>query len=469
MTKRIIAVIAAAIMLLPVVSAGVLATPRIEMADVVVIGAGGAGLNAAVTAADNGAKVIVLEKMPVIGGNTILLGGFYNSADPERQDKQGIKDSPELHMQQTLAAGDNRANPALVKVLCENALDGLHWYESLGMKFADQVFQGYGALYPRSHPTVPNEQGRGYIRVLNNAAKSRNIPIYLNTRATGLIRDGKDGRVYGVAAVDKSGNERMFLSKTVVIATGGFSANVEMRSKYDPRFDASVGTTNHPGATGDGIIIAQEIGADVVGMDYIQCIAVAGGLTTLDVGAMVYVNTNGDRFADEGARRDVLTEAVLRQPGKKCWVITDEMSQKAYDVDAMVKRGEIVKADSIEELAKKCSLDVAKLTATMDRYNKLVEKKEDEDFGKKVLGQTISHPPFYAGLGEPRVHHTMGGLRINTDAQVLDIHGKVIPGLYAAGEVTGGIHGTNRIGGNAILDITVFGRVAGKNAGLESK
>lgn len=289
------------------------------------------------------------------------------------------------------------------------------------------------------------------------------MSVFLNTRAVALLRDG-NGPVYGVKAVDKSGNEVVLLCKAVVIATGGFSANVEMRSKYDPRFDATVGTTNHPGATGDGIIIAQEIGADVVGMDYIQCIAVSGGLVTLDVGAMIYVNLEGNRFADEGARRDVLTEAVFAQPSKKVWVITDEKSQKAYDVDAMVKKGTQLRADTIEELAAQMRMDPAKLRATMDRYNKFAEAGKDDDFHKGVITQTITHPPYYAGLGQPLVHHTMGGLRINVNAEVLDIHGNTIPGLFAAGEVTGGIHGTNRVGGNAILDITVFGRIAGNSA-----
>lgn len=464
MKNRLVAIFLIALLATSAYGVAAAAKPKAQLYDVVVVGAGGAGLNAAVTAADKGAKVVVIEKMPVVGGNTILMGGFYNCADPERQEKQGIKDSPELHAQQTLAAGDRRGNPDLVRVLCENALDGLKWYESLGVKFADEVFQGYGALYPRSHPTVPNEQGKPYIRALNNAAKSRNVSIMLNTRAVSLLKDGADGPVYGVRAVDKSGKETIFLAKAVVIATGGFSANVEMRSKYDPRFDATVGTTNHPGATGDGIIMAQEVGADVVGMDYIQCIAVMGGLATLDVGAMIYVNLEGDRFADEGARRDVLTEAVFSQTGKKVWVITDEKSQKAYDVDAMVKKGTLVRADTIEELAEKMKMDGAKLIATMDRYNKFAEAGNDEDFHKGSLTQTITHPPYYAGLGQPVVHHTMGGLRINVNAEVLDIHGNVIPGLFAAGEVTGGIHGTNRVGGNAIQDITVFGRIAGNSA-----
>lgn len=442
---------------------------RIVSTDVLVIGTGGAGFNTAVTAAQAKVKVIMLEKMPSIGGATIISGGSMNFPDPVLQKPQGIEDSSDLMFQQTLAAGDNRNDPKLVRTLADNAPALKAWYESLGLKWAERVFEPFGGLFPRGHNSGAVNAGRDYIRVLNDAAKKLNVEIRTGTRAVALLRDGSNGAVYGVRAEDEDGKVT-FLAKSVVIATGGFSGNVEMRMKYDPRLDASFHTTANPSGkavafnTGDGIVMGQHIGANLVGMDYIQLIPWYGGRAIDYVGGDVWVNSDGKRFLNEGGRRDRIADAILAAKGQFCWVITDDQSIKNATVETKLKSGILHKANSVEEMAKVMQVDPKVLQETLDRYNKYAALKQDPDFGKTTFTQLINKAPYYFGIEKENVHFTEGGLQITPNTEVLDIDGKVIPGLYAAGEVTGGVHGTNRAGGNSLAAISVFGRIAGKNA-----
>ncbi|MDR3764766.1 MAG: flavocytochrome c [Acidobacteriota bacterium] len=445
------------------------AQERIISTDVVVIGAGGAGYNAAITAAQAKAKVIILEKMPVVGGATIISGGSMNFPDPKLQEPAGIKDSPEIMYKQMLAAGDYRGDPELVKVFTDHAPELRAWYESLGIQWAGRVFEPFGGLYPRGHNTGAVNAGHDYIRVLNDAAKKLGVEVRTNTRAVALLRDGDHGSVYGVKAEDKEGKVT-FLAKAVIVATGGFADNVELRMKHDPRLDASFHTTANPTgkgvdfATGDGILMGQNIRADVVGMDYIQMIPWAGGRVTDYVGADIYVNSDGKRFVNEGGRRDRIADGILAQKGHFCWVITDDQSVKGSQLEPGLKAGRVHKANTIEEMAKVMEVEPKVLKETIERYNKFAASKQDPDFGKTTFTQLINKPPYYFGIEHENVHFTEGGLRINVNTEVLDLDGKVIPGLFAAGEVTGGIHGTNRAGGNSLAAISVFGRIAGKNA-----
>lgn len=452
-----------------------------KTADVVVVGAGGAGLSAAVSAAEKGATVIVIEKMPVVGGNTIISGGFINAADPKRQPKQNIQDSPQLHFEQTMAAGDFRADPEKVKILTHQAYDAVEWLESHGMKYRDEVFQVYGALYPRSHiPVEP--KGTGYIKVLKAAADKAGVQIFTETRMTDIIREEKSGgRVLGVRAEDSRGQPVYFQAKkAVVLATGGFGANKELRALHDPRM-RELTTTNHSGATGDGILAAMDVGGYPIGMDYIQCnpgpppgrkLRVT---LHLDVSGFIMVDKRGKRFVAEDERRDVIRDAVLNTPEKYGFAVVDDAVFQTYDKITQnttargFETGDAWKAETLEELAGKIGVPSEDFVATVKQYNEYVEKAHDPDFGKnpRNLTKKIQTPPFYACFAGMSVHHTMGGLNINSKTQVLDRKGEVIPGLYAAGEVTGGIHGTNRVGGNALMDIVVFGRIAGKNAAEE--
>ena len=443
-------------------------------ADVVVIGGGNAGLAAAVEASNRGAKVILLEKMAALGGNSIRSGGAFNAADPARQQKQGIEDSPQKHYEQTLAGGDNKGDPELVRTLTEGAPKALAWLEGMGMKFDDKVFTVLGALWPRSHAAI-DPVGTGFIKTLKAAADKNKVQILVDMKADQIIRE--NGRVTGVVAVGKDGKRIRYNAKFgVVLATGGFAANKEMRQKYDARITPNLGTTNHPGATGDGIVMATAIGSGLVGMEYIQMLPLGDpktgaldGWVGFNVEDYIYINKQGKRFVSEAERRDVMTQALIKQTDQFMYIVCDAHSMPTpqtknsfnQTAEQCVKNGTAFTADTIEGLAAKIGVDPAAFRKTVDEYNAGVEAKNDP-FGKKLLGQHIDKAPFYASPRVPTVHHTMGGVRINAKAQVLDAKGAVIPGLFAAGEVTGGIHGTNRLGGNALADTIVFGRIAGQ-------
>lgn len=450
--------------------------------DVVVIGGGGAGLAAAVSANQNGAKVILLEKMPRLGGNTILSGGAYNAVDPKRQEAQGIKDSVEKHITQTYEGGDKLGKPELIKVLAENAYPAIQWLEELGMKFNDQVFTVLGGLWPRAHkPSTP--LGTGFIDTyVKYIDEHKDVQILLDTEATELIVDGN--KVVGVKGKGIDGEVIVKANNGVVIASGGFGANVEMRDKYNKIWPTltNIKTTNHPGATGDGLVIAEKVGASLIGMEHIQLLPMGdpktgslSGNIEQGVENRIFVNKDGNRFVDEGARRDVMTKALMQQKDSYMWVILDKHSYPTGDkknnfnesIDELVSQGRAYKANTLEDLAKQIGVNSDNLVKAVNEFNKAVEKGGKDAFGRTLFADKIDTAPFYAGARVPTVHHTMGGIEINESAQVLDKDGKIIPGLYAAGEVTGGIHGSNRLGGNALADVTVFGKIAGKSAALK--
>ncbi len=454
-----------------------------ETYDVVVVGSGGAGMAAAVKAADQGAKVVVLERLGFPGGNTQLAQGQINAADPVRQPKQGIKDSPELHAKQTLEAGDYRGDPERVRVLCENAYGAITWLESLGMEFQDTVFQMFGGLYPRAH-SPKMVKGQGYIKVLLKALDERKVPILKNVRVTDIIRDTPEsGDVRGVRVETKEGIRYIRARQGVVLAAGGFSANQYLRELHDPRV-AGLGTDNLPNKTaGDVMMAAVRVGGYLVGMDFIQSTpgAPAGKkmkiILNTRVAESIYVDKRGNRIVDEGTRRDVIRDAVLGTPERYAYTLVDNDTYQKYNaavhksVEEGIKINEAWTAPTLKELAVKMGVDPEGLEKGVARYNSFVEKGKDEDFGKapRNLAKKIEHGPFWACYTGMTVHHTMGGLSCNTKAQVLDWQGNVVPRLYAAGEITGGIHGTNRVGGNALLDCFVYGQIAGTNAGQEKR
>ena len=446
--------------------------------DLLVIGSGGAGLTAAVAAKEAGVKnVLVIEKLAFIGGNTMIASGLFNCVDPGRQKPLGIEDSIDLHFKQTLAGGDYRGDPVLVRQLVENAYPALLWLEKHGMKFKDTVYQVYGAMWPRSH--VPAEsKGWGYIKVLSAACDKLGITIQKNTKLVNFYREEpQGGKVLGVGTL-RDGKPYNIEAKAVVLATGGFGANPKLRQLHDQRLNDHVTTTNNEAcSTGEGLLAANEAGAYLVGMDYIQCNPGKPygkkyrGVLHNEVSRYIMVNKDAERFVAEDQRRDVIRDAILAQPDQLAFSVVDvdglttQDQAVQNDIAKMVKEGEAWKADTLEDLGRQMGIDPKKFAATVEQYNQYCKDGKDP-MGKAP--RNASHPivkaPFYACYSAISVHHTMGGVRITKNAEVLDAHSNKIPGLFAAGEVTGGIHGTNRLGGNAIADIFVYGKIAGEHA-----
>lgn len=460
--------------------------------EIVVVGGGGAGLAAAVQANQLGSKVLVLEKMGKVGGNTILAGGALNAVNDRSEQAIAYNDSVEWHYTQTLSGGDYQGDPLLVHTLVSNAWDGVQWLMDLGMEFQDEtagLFTVTGGLWPRAHKPV-EPLGTGFFKTYMNYIDSHdNVDVMLNTRATEILVD-ENGKACGVVATGETGNTvTVKASKGVVVATGGFAANVELRSAYNTQWadlGDSIKSTNHAGATGDGIKMLQKLGADFVQMGNIQLLPLGDPVTGSlsgniehDVETRIFINKEGNRFVNEGGRRDDMTNSLFAQTDAYMWIVMDSDTYPTGDernnfgetANQLVEAGRAVKADTLEELAEKMNVPADTLIAAVTEFNRHAEGGDlagtPDEFGRTLYKTPIDTAPFYAAARIPTVHHTMGGVRINVNAQVLDENGNVIPGLYAAGEVTGGIHGANRLGGNALTDTVVFGRIAGESAHYE--
>ena len=456
-------------------------------ADVVIIGGGGAGLASAIAAHQAGAKkVIVLEKLGILGGSTNVSEGALNAVDPERQTKQGIEDSVQKFYDQTMKGGHNVGTPELVAFLTKHSIDAIHWMESLGVEFKDEVGTATGALWQRSHyPATPS--GNHYIAKFEKFIAGTNgaIEVLTDTQALDIVM--KDGKVAGVKAKHQK-QDVTVNADAVVIATGGFGANVKFRQRVNTGvwkhvvLDNKIGSTNmQKAAQGEGLIMGEKAGAALIGLSDIQlhpCGTPGTGLMEnirTSGRNRVFVNETGARFVNEGAARDVLANAIIEQPNSTYWVVVNNIRYPSRDfVDSngatirdMVALGSVVEANTLEELAQKTGMKVENLKKSIEQYNAVVSGKATDPFGFKAdnkADKLLRSGPWYACKKVPTVHHTMGGLAINVNAQVLNEKGEPIPGLYAAGEVTGGIHGSNRLGGNAIADCMTFGRVAGTQA-----
>ncbi|MGQ5709938.1 flavocytochrome c [Lactobacillus sp. PSON] len=502
--------------------------------DVVVIGAGGAGLAASVRSIEHGKNVILLEKYPQIGGNTTRAGGPMNAADPIWQkhfkalngEKEDLKklasiplenidleyqadfkklqtqiqnyldsnddylfDSTLLHEIQTYLGGKRtdlhgneiHGNYDLVKELVDNVLDSVNWLAGLGVKFdKSQVTMPVGALWRRGHKPV-EPMGYAFIHVLGDWVKNHNGTILLETRAQHLIIE--DGTVTGVVAKKSNGSKITIHAKSVILTSGGFGANTSMVQKYNTywkHIDDNIATTNSPAITGDGIGLGKEADAELVGMGFIQLMPVSDPKTgELFTGLQtppenfIMVNQKGERFVNEFAERDTLAKAAIENGGLFYLIADDKIKETAYNttqesIDAQVKAGTLFKADTLEELAQKLGMNPETLVNTIKKYNSYVEAGKDPEFGKSAFNLKCEVAPFYATPRKPAIHHTMGGLKIDTKAHVINTQGKIIKGLYAAGEVAGGLHAGNRLGGNSLADIFTFGRIAADSANKET-
>ncbi len=486
-------------------------------ADVVVIGAGGAGMTAAMTAADAGQKVVILESQAMVGGNSARATGGMNAAKTVYQDENefdqaagvektlataaekyadnetitalaktvseqwaayqanptGYFDSVELMELDTMVGGKGINDPELVKTLCEGTADAIDWLDENGITLHNVSSFG-GASVKRIHRPV-NEEGKvvsvgAYmIPLLQENCEKRGIDIVLNTTVDTILTDA-NGAAVGVSGTDKDGNTVVVNAKSVILATGGFGANLDMVTQYKPEL-AGFMTTNAAGAQGQGIEMATAIGAGTVDMDQIQIHPTVEANTAalitegLRGDGAILVNANGERFIDEVGTRDVVSAAEIAQPGSYSWLIVDQaMADASSVIQGYIKKGYTKTGATYEELAKELDVDPATFANTMETWNSYVEAKNDPDFGRTSFANPLNNGPYYAIKVTAGVHHTMGGVTINSATEVLKEDGTVIPGLFAAGEVTGGVHGANRLGGTAVADFVVFGRIAGESA-----
>lgn len=441
--------------------------------DVVVVGSGGAGMTAAIQAKEDGANVILIEKTAIVGGNTNFATGGLNAAETKAQAAKGIKDSVELFIKDTMTGGKNLNDPALVKVLAEKSSETVDWLTAIGADLSDVGRMG-GASVDRTHrPTGGAAVGAHLVEVLSKKVKELGIDFRLETKAIEVLHDGN--KVTGIKVQDGKGNQYTINAKAVVIATGGFGANLDMVAKYQPALKG-YGTTNGSGATGDAVSLLEKLDVALVDMDQIQTHpTVAPGKFKLITEAVrgngaILVNRQGKRFVNELGTRDAVSEAELAQEGKTAFLVFDENVRKSLKaIEEYVKTGLLVEGKTPKELAEKLGVNPTEFEKTINTYNTYVQAKNDKEFGRPDMKAQLNTGNFYAVEVAPAIHHTMGGIKINTDAQIMTNSGKVIEGIFAAGEVTGGVHGANRLGGNAVADITTFGRIAGANAAKLAK
>ena len=492
------------------------AEDRTVDADIVIVGAGGAGMTAAIAASADGLNVVVVESQAMVGGNSVRSTGGMNAAKTPLQDNntfgeeagvektliaaegyadneaitalaaavseqweayranpEGYFDSVELMELDTMIGGKGVNDPELVKTLCENTAASIEWLESVGAPLTSVGAFG-GASVKRIHRPVNAEGktvsvGAYIVPILEKNLADAGVEVILNTTVDTILTDDS-GAVCGVTGVATDGSKLTVNADAVILATGGFGANLEMVVSYKPELEGFM-TTNASGIQGQGILMAQALGAATVDMEQIQIHPTVEANTAalitegLRGDGAILVNAEGKRFIDEVGTRDVVSAAEIAQTGSYGYLIVDQAMVDASSViQGYIKKGFTTQGDTYEALAAELGMDEAAFAETMNAWNACVEAKSDPEFGRTSFANPLNTAPYYAIKVTPGVHHTMGGLKINPATEVLTEDGSIIPGLFAAGEITGGVHGANRLGGNAVADFVVFGRIAAESA-----
>ena len=458
-----------------------------EEYDIVIVGSGFAGLAAAAEAGSRGNKILIVDKMPILGGNSIINGGGYCTWTDKLNLRQSLNrgnDSAELHYQDTLKGGDYFNDPALVRIMVEQAPEALNWMiDEGGLTLRPMLNRIGGHSAYRGHVSSDGT-GKPYIDALKKVSDRNGAKIRLNTQVSWIWRKDWEGPVLGVQVQLGRKMANLKVRKALILASGGFSRDVNMRRAFNPSLVPEYNTTNQPGATGEMIRFAQAVGADTLHLAFIQLYPTAEPATgVLDAWALypsrspsnggIFVNQAGKRFVSELERRDAVSRAEIALGEKPAYNIFNQKIVPAMttpeELETGIAKGRVWRADTISGLAKKMGLPEKTLAETVEKHNQYIAGGKDPEFNKPVTKQMgpLVDGPFYGVAQWPAIHHTMGGVRIDPKTHVIDIWGQPIPKLYAAGEVSGGVHGTNRLGGNATASCIVFGRIAGINAASE--
>ncbi|BFH14913.1 flavocytochrome c [Paenibacillus melissococcoides] len=434
--------------------------------DIVIVGAGGAGMSAALEAKAAGMNPVIFEKMPVAGGNTSKASSGMNASETKFQKEQGISDSNELFYEETLKGGHNTNNTDMLRFFVDHSADAIDWLDSIGITLNNITITG-GMSEKRTHrPQDGSAVGQYLVTGLLKNVQEQGIPIFVNANVKEITK--QDGKANGVKVLFTQNGEKTIAAKSVVITAGGFGANMDIIAQVRPDLEGYV-TTNQEGSTGDGISMIEKMGGTTVDMEEIQVHPTVQQENSYLIGEVVrgegaiLINSKGERFINEMAARDSVTAAINKLPEKNAFLVFDSgVRSRATAVEQYVKMGFVKTKDTIEALAGDIGVPADQLQKTLDTWNSAVKNKKDAEFGRKTgMDHDLSAAPYYAIRIGPGIHYTMGGVRINTNTEVLDQNGKPIPGLFAAGEVTGGLHGENRIGGNSVAEIIIFGRQAG--------
>ncbi|WP_019912335.1 flavocytochrome c [Paenibacillus sp. HW567] len=434
--------------------------------DIIIVGAGGAGMSAALEAKAKGLNPVILEKMPVAGGNTTKSSSGMNASQTKFQKEQGIEDSNDLFYEETLKGGHETNDKEMLRFFVDNSASAIDWLDSIGIRLNNITITG-GMKEKRTHrPEDGSAVGQYLVKGLVKNVQEKGIPLFVNADVKEITQEG--GKVNGVKVLFNQADEKMIAASAVVVTTGGFGANKEMIEQVRPDLKGYV-TTNQVGSTGDGIKMIEQLGGYTVDMDQIQVHPTVQQEKSYLIGEAVrgegalLVSSEGKRFTNEMDTRDNVTAAINKLPEKSAYLVFDSgVKTRVKAIEQYEKMGFVKSADTIEALAKEMGVPADQLQKTLETWNSAVKNKNDAEFGRTTgMDNDLSAAPYSAIKIGPGIHYTMGGVKINTNTEVLKKDGSAVPGLFAAGEVTGGLHGQNRIGGNSVAEIIIFGRQAG--------